>query len=84
VPLREKTRIDGDQNMPDPFHTAEEAPLNLDTVRDELGRVPIIGPCTDRELFLDLPASGLVHQRISENSSRVDREFLANDFAYGI
>jgi hypothetical protein len=70
--------------MPDPFIHAEEAPLNLDTVRDELGRVPIIGPCSDRELFLDLPAAGMIHPRISENSSRVDREFLANDFAYGI
>jgi hypothetical protein len=45
-----------DNNTPN--HRDDE-PLNLDAVRDELGRVPIIGPASDRELFLDLPSAGL-------------------------
>ena len=48
-------------------------------------RVPIIGPASDRELFLDLPSGGLAMggiamPHIAESQPRVEREFLANNF----
>ena len=69
--------------MPDQFSHADDAAINLDVVRDELGRVPIIGPCSDRELFLDMPASGLAGRPASEYARPVEREFLSHDFSYG-
>jgi hypothetical protein len=70
--------------MPDQFSQPDDAPLCFDAVRDELGRVPIIGPGSDRELFLDLPIAGLVRARLTDPPATINREFLANDFGYGI
>ena len=80
--------------MPDDFnHDENDQPLNLDAVRDELGRVPIIGPASDRELFLDLPSAGLVAggmpggalaPQSTECRPPVEREFLTNDFSHGL
>ena len=69
------------------FNHSEEKPLNLDAVRDELDRVPIIGPASDRELFLDLPSGGLAGvatSHIAECEQPVEREFLSNDFSHGL
>ncbi len=63
-----------------PDHRDDE-PLNFDAVRDELGRVPIIGPASDRELFLDLPSAGLTMPHIADCQPAAEREFLTNDFS---
>ena len=72
--------------MSDQSPHSDDRPLNLDTLHDELGRVPIIGPASDRELFLDLPCGGLATgglttSQIVECREPVAREFLANDFS---
>jgi hypothetical protein len=61
-----------------------EEPFNLDTVRDELGRVPVVGPESDRELFLDLPLGGLGTPHASGGPHVAEREFLSNDFSHGV
>ena len=66
--------------MADKINYGEDMPLNLDAVLDELGRVPIIGPSSDRELFLDLPSAGLAPPPIGGCQPPVEREFLTNDF----
>jgi hypothetical protein len=70
--------------MPDQMSHADDIPLSFDAVRDELGRVPIVGPGSDQELFLDLPVAGLIRPRLADSPPAVNREFLANDFGYGI
>ena len=69
--------------MPDSFSLSQDQPLNLDTVRDELGRVPVIGRETDRELFLDLPMGGLAVPHVADSRPPAQREFLSNDFTHG-
>jgi len=69
--------------MSDKFSISNDAPLNLDAVRDELARVPVIGRETDRELFLDLRAAGLATPRIADARQPDEREFLSNDFTHG-
>jgi hypothetical protein len=69
------------------INRGEEMPLNLDKVLDELGRVPVIGPASDRELFLDLPTGGLAMgglptPRNDGCQHPVEREFLTNDFSH--
>jgi len=59
----------------------EDKPLNLDMVRDELGRMPVLGPASDRDLFFDLPAGGFATPPIAGCEPPVEREFLRNDFA---
>ena len=69
------------------LNPSDDEPLNLDAVRDELGRVPIIGPASDRELFLDLPSAGLpglATSHIAECEPNVEREFLTNDFSHDL
>jgi hypothetical protein len=61
-----------------------DEPFNLDTVRDELGRVPVVGPESDRELFLDLPLGGLGTPHAGRVRQSAEREFLENDFSHGI
>jgi hypothetical protein len=60
---------------------SDDKPLNLDAISDELGRVPIIGPASDRELFLDLPMGGFATPSIAGCPPPVEREFLTNDFS---
>jgi hypothetical protein len=73
----------GGQAMPENIFGGKDEPLSLDSVRDELERVPVIGRETDRELFLDLPAMGLAAPHIAESRKPAEREFLSNDFAHG-
>jgi hypothetical protein len=63
---------------------SRDEPFNLDTVRDELGRVPVVGPESDRELFLDLPFGGLGTPHTGGGRQSAEREFLSNDFSHGI
>jgi len=75
--------------MSDKTSNGDEKPLNLDAVHDELGRVPIIGPESDRELFLDLPSGGLAMggratASDADAQTPVQREFLTNDFSHGL
>jgi hypothetical protein len=70
--------------MPDRILTSCDEPFSLDCVRDELGRVPVIGPESDRELFLDLPLGGVGTPHTGAIRQSPDREFLANDFGSGI
>lgn len=77
--------------MPDNIHHgqtshSEDKPLNLDMVRDELGRLPVLGPASDGELFFDLPAGGFATGSfgappVAGCQTPVEREFLSNDFA---
>jgi hypothetical protein len=67
--------------MANKVNPGEDQPLNLDTVLDELGRVPVIGPASDRELFLDLPTGGWATPHIAGCQPPVEREFLTNDFS---
>jgi hypothetical protein len=86
-------KIDQGKIDPSKIHHSEDEPLNLDAVRDELGRVPVIGPDSDRDLFFDLPSGGLpaaglaagslANPHIAECQPPVEREFLANDFSHG-
>jgi hypothetical protein len=69
--------------MPDSFSFSHDEPLNLDAVRDELGRIPVIGRETDRELFLDLPMGGLAVPHVPGDRPPAEREFLSNDFTHG-
>lgn len=69
--------------MSDKFSVNYDAPLNLDAVRDELARVPVIGRETDRELFLDLPVGGLAAPHVADSRQPAEREFLSNDFTHG-
>ena len=69
--------------MPENFAANKDEPMSLDTVRDELGRVPVIGRGSDRELFLDLPEAGLAAGAFSESRQAAERELLANDFTHG-
>ncbi|MGE5194398.1 MAG: hypothetical protein ACM3U2_18065 [Deltaproteobacteria bacterium] len=69
--------------MPDNIFSSNDEPLNLDAVRDELGRVPVIGRESDRELFLDLPVAGLAAPHVADNRQPAEREFLSNDFTHG-
>ncbi len=66
--------------MPDKELILKDESLNLDMVRDELGRVPIIGRETDRELFADLPSVGLPPPYRAGVRQSGARELLANDF----
>ena len=61
----------------------DNEPISFDAVRDELGRVPVMGRESDRELFLDLPAGGLAVPHIAERRGSANRELLANDFSHG-
>jgi hypothetical protein len=70
----------GDKTMPDNFLAGKDEPFNLDMVRDELGRVPVIGSETDRELFVDLPSGGLAAPHITPCRRPGERELLSNDF----
>jgi hypothetical protein len=74
----------GETAMPDRNLTSCDEPFNLDAVRDELGRVPVIGPESDRELFLDLPLGGVGTPHTGGLRQPTEREFLANDFGNGI
>jgi hypothetical protein len=69
--------------MPDPFQSGTDSPLNLDAVRDELERVPVIGRETDRELLFDLPGGGPSAPQGANSRSAAEREFLSNDFTCG-
>ncbi len=69
--------------MSDKLADTHDAPLNLDGVRDELARVPVIGRESDRELFLDVPVGGLAAPRVSDSRQPAEREFLSNDFTHG-
>jgi hypothetical protein len=69
--------------MSDKFADSHDVPLNLDMVRDELARVPVIGRESDRELFLDLPVGGLAAPRVADTRQPAEREFLSNDFTHG-
>jgi hypothetical protein len=69
--------------MSDKHPASHDAPLNLDAVRDELARVPVIGRESDRELFLDLPVGGLATPRVADSRPPAEREFLSNDFTHG-
>ncbi len=69
--------------MPDNIFGSKDEPLNLDAVRDELERVPIIGRETDRELFVDLPVVGLAAPHVADTRRPAEREFLSNDFTHG-
>ncbi len=69
--------------MPDNFLHSQDQPWNLDMIRDELGRVPIIGQGSDRELFLDLPTGGLAAPQSGDCRQPAEREFLSNDFTHG-
>ena len=70
--------------MPDPSPSGIDKPFSLDdAVRDELGRVPVIGRETDRELLFDLPAGGLAMPHVAESRTAAEREFLSNDFTHG-
>jgi hypothetical protein len=69
--------------MPDSFSFSHDEPLNLDAVRDELGRIPVIGRETDRELFFDLPVGGLAAPHVADSRQPAKREFLSNDFTHG-
>ena len=69
--------------MPDDFRISHEEPISFDTVRDELGRVPVIGLESDRELFLDLPTAGLAAPHSMAFRPPAEREFLLNDFSHG-
>jgi hypothetical protein len=70
--------------MPERDTMSFDEPFNLDTVRDELGRVPVVGPESDRELFLDLPFGGLGTPHAAGVRQSAEREFLSNDFSHGI
>ena len=70
--------------MPEKDTLSRDEPFNLDTVRDELGRVPVVGPESDRELFLDLPLVGLGTPHPGGVRQSAEREFLSNDFSHGI
>jgi hypothetical protein len=70
-----------DKNQLGKNQLGDDTPLNLDSVLEELGRVPIIGPASDRELFLDLPSAGLAPPQIAGCQLPVEREFLSNDFS---
>lgn len=72
--------------MPDRISDSStgDEPMSLDAVRDELGRAPVMGRESDRELFLDLPAGGLAVPHIAERRGSPDRELLANDFSPGL
>ena len=70
--------------MPERNTMSRDEPFNLDTVRDELGRVPVVGPESDRELFLDLPLGGLGTPHAGGVRQSAEREFLSNDFSHGI
>jgi hypothetical protein len=61
----------------------DEKPLNLDSLNfDELGRMPVMGCESDRELFVDLPhALGGLHTSGQRRSG--EREFLRADFRPG-
>ena len=74
----------GETAMPDRNLTSCDEPFNLDNVRDELGRVPVVGPESDRELFLDLPLGGVGTPQTGAARQSSEREFLANDFGHGI
>ncbi len=69
--------------MPENDNVNRDDPLSLDAVRDELGRVPVIGRETDRELFIDLPTCGLAMPHVAECRGTIEREFLSNDFSHG-
>ena len=69
--------------MPDNIFGGKDEPLSLDTVRDELERVPVIGRETDRELFADLPIGGLAAPNVAGLRPPAEREFLSNDFTHG-
>ncbi len=69
--------------MPDNIIGGKDEPLSLDSVRDELGRVPVIGRESDRDLFLDLPAVGLAAPHVADSRKPAEREFLSNDFTHG-
>lgn len=59
-------------------------PLDLDSVRfEELGRAPIVGVATDRELFADLPQCIPAPALISRCNGD-SREFLSQDFREGL
>jgi hypothetical protein len=68
--------------MPENIFGNKEEPLNLDAVRDELERVPVIGRETDRELFIDLPVGGLATPHVADIRRPAEREFLSNDFMW--
>ncbi len=70
--------------MPERDSMSRDEPFNLDTVRDELGRAPVLGPESDRELFLDLPLGGLGTPHAGGVRQSAEREFLSNDFSHGI
>ncbi len=66
--------------MPDQFFAGQDEPLNLDIVRDELGRAPVIDRETDQDLFVDLPSGGIAAPRMADCRPPAAREFLSNDF----
>ena len=68
--------------MPD--NADKPDPVNFDSVRfDELGRSPIIGRESDRELLFDLPGTTPVVRQVGTSRRSIEREFLTNDFAHG-
>jgi hypothetical protein len=69
--------------MPENIFGAPDRPLDLDMVRDELGRFPVTGRESDRELFADLSLGGLETPPFAAARRGNEREFLANDFTHG-
>ncbi len=69
--------------MPEKTFINPDEPFNLEFVRDELGRVPVMGRESDRELFVDLPSAGLSPPHVAEVRAPVQRELLANEFLHG-
>lgn len=70
--------------MPDNVSTHGDLPINFDVVRDELGRVPVMGAASDQELFFDLPAGWLAPPHSANLPMPAARELLSHDFADGI
>lgn len=70
--------------MPEDISMHKDPPLNLDAVRDELGRVPVMGAQTDQDLFINLPAGWLAASNSVEAPKPPERELLAHDFTVGM
>ncbi|MBI3863051.1 MAG: hypothetical protein HY290_14260 [Planctomycetia bacterium] len=65
--------------MPDKSEHADDAVMNLGAVQGDFGRMPMIGPCSDRELFLDMPAAGWGGTPVAIEPEPIEREFLLHD-----
>ena len=69
--------------MPEDNSIHSDPPMNLDAVRDELGRIPVMGAESDQDLFANLPAGWLAAPNTSEAPKPPERELHSNAFTFG-